>query len=211
MLLLVPDGPHLRAGAKFDPTAFATIFRSAEFRASAFGYFGHMWELYAFYAFLPVLLAVRLGSDAPMVSVWSFVTIGAGFVGCVVGGYLSRVIGSGRVAFMQLSASGLCCLTSPLAFLAPLPVFLAFLAFWGVVVAGDSPQFSTLNARSAPPMLVGSALTIANCVGFSVTIVSIAILARLSPILGPQYLFLVLVPGPLLGLAALRRLIPKSP
>jgi MFS family permease len=209
MFLLVPDGPHLRAGAKFDPAAFATIFRSAEFRASAFGYFGHMWELYAFYAFLPVLLAARLGSDAATVSVWSFAAIATGFLGCVAGGYLSRGIGSARVAYMQLSASGLCCLVSPLAFLAPLPVFLAFLLFWGVVVAGDSPQFSTINARFAPPRLVGSALTIANCIGFSITIVSIALLAWLIEIAGPQYVFLMLVPGPVLGLAALRRLAVK--
>jgi hypothetical protein len=111
---------------------------------------------------------------------------------------------------MQLSASGLCCLVSPLAFLAPLPVFLAFLLFWGVVVAGDSPQFSSLNARFAPPRLVGSSLTIANCIGFSITIVSIALLAWLIEAAGPQYVFLMLVPGPVLGLAALRRLAAKS-
>jgi len=88
ILLLVPDGPHLRAGAKFDPAAFVEIFRSPDFRASAFGYFGHMWELYAFYAFLPVLLAARLGGDGAAVSVWSFAAIGAGFLGCTLGGYL---------------------------------------------------------------------------------------------------------------------------
>lgn len=206
MLVLVPDGPHLRAGSKFDPTAFATIFRSADFRASAFGYFGHMWELYAFYAFLPVLLAARLTSDGAATSLLSFSAIGIGLVGCVAGGYLSRTMGSPRVAFIQLSASGLCCLVSPLAFMAPLPIFLAFLMFWGMVIVGDSPQFSALNARLAPPRLVGSALTIANCIGFSITTVSIALLAWLIGIVGPQYVFLFLVPGPLLGLLALRRL-----
>jgi MFS family permease len=209
MLLLVPDGPHLKAGATFDPTAFATIFRSADFRASAFGYFGHMWELYAFYAFVPVLLMARLGTQSATVSLWSFLAIAAGFLGCVAGGYVSRRIGSARVAFVQLSASGLCCLVSPLMFLLPLPLFLAFLLFWGVVVAGDSPQFSALNARFAPPRLVGSALTIANCIGFSITIVSIALCAALIDTAGPQYVFLLLVPGPVLGLMALRRLTVK--
>jgi len=107
---------------------------------------------------------------------------------------------------MQLGASGLCCLVSPLAFAAPLPVFLGFLLFWGVVIVGDSPQFSTLNARFAPPALVGSALTIANCIGFSITIAAIALLARLIDAVGPQYVFLILAPGPALGLAALKRL-----
>jgi hypothetical protein len=209
MFFLVPDGPHLSAGAMFAPAASATIYRSADFRASAFGYFGNLWELTAFYAFLPVLRAARLGSDAATVSMWSFAAIATGFFGCMAGGYLSRGIGSARVAYMQLSASGLCCLVSPLAFLAPLPVFLAFLLFWGVVIVGDSPQFSTLNARFAPPSLVGSALTIANCIGFSITIVSIALLGRLLEIAGPHYAFAMLVPGPLLGLAALRRLVAK--
>lgn len=209
MLLLVPDGPHLGAGARFDPTAIATIFRSADFRASAFGYFGHMWELYAFYAFLPLLLAARLSGDTMAVSFWSFAAIASGFFGCTIGGYLERKIGSARVAFMQLSASGLCCLVSPLAFLAPIPVFLAFLLFWGVVVAGDSPQFSALNARFAPRGYVGSALTIANCIGFSITIASLALVGELVEPLGPQYVFLLLVPGPLLGLAALARLASK--
>jgi predicted MFS family arabinose efflux permease len=210
MFLLVPDGPHLRAGGKFDPAAFATIFGSADFRASAFGYFGHMWELYTFYAFLPVLLAARIGSDVATVSVWSFAAIATGFFGCTVGGYLSRAIGSARVAYIQLSASGLCCLVSPLAFLAPLPVFLAFLLLWGVVIVGDSPQFSTLNARFAPPELVGSALTVANCIGFSITIVSIALCSRLIEIAGPQYAFLMLAGGPVLGLAALSRLAARQ-
>jgi hypothetical protein len=202
-------GPHLRGGAKFAPAAFATIFRWADFGGSAFGFFGIMWVLYALYAFLRVLGGARLGSDAATVSMWSFAAIATGFFGCMAGGYLSRGIGSARVAYMQLSASGLCCLVSPLAFLAPLPVFLAFLLFWGVVIVGDSPQFSTLNARFAPPSLVGSALTIANCIGFSITIVSIALLARLIETAGPQYVFLMLVPGPVLGLAALRRLAVK--
>jgi len=206
MLLLVPDGPFLRTGARFDPTAIATVFRSADFRASAFGYFGHMWELYAFYAFLPVLLAARLGSDGATVSLWSFAAIATGFLGCMAGGYLARAIGSARVAYLQLSASGLCCLLSPLAFQAPLPVFLSFLLFWGVVIVGDSPQFSTLNARFAPSGLVGSALTIANCIGFSITIVSIGLLGVVIKSAGPQHVFLMLVPGPLLGLVALRRL-----
>lgn len=210
MLLLVPDGPHLKAAARFDAAAFATIFRSADFRASVFGYFGHMWELYAFYTFLPLLIAARLGGDGAMVSVWSFAAIASGFVGCTLGGYLSRHVGSARVAYVQLSASGLCCLVSPLAFLAPLPVFLAFLLFWGVVVAGDSPQFSTLNARFAPPRLIGSALTLANCIGFSITIVSIALLSWLVDTVGPQYVFLMLVPGPVVGLMGLRRLTRKA-
>jgi MFS family permease len=204
MALAVPDDPHLARGAKFDPAALATVFRARGFRASAFGYFGHMWELYAFWAFVPVALAARL--HAPAVPAWSFAVIAAGTLGCVAGGMASLRVGSARVAGAQLGASGLCCLASPFLFQAPLPVFLAFLLFWGVAVVGDSPQFSALNAANAPRDRVGSALTIVNCIGFSLTIPAIQLLNALAATVSIQYLFLLLAPGPALGLLALRPL-----
>jgi MFS family permease len=206
MLVLVPDGPHLARGAKFDPRALAVIFRSREFRASCFGYFGHMWELYAFWAFVPVVLAAHPGT-AQHISLWAFTVIAAGFLGCAGGGLVSLRAGSARVAFVQLAASGACCVLSPLAFGAPAPLFVAFLVLWGIVVVGDSPQFSALNARYAPRQLVGSALTIGNCIGFSVTIVSIQLLSVLASSVHPAWLFIALAPGPALGLLALRPLV----
>ena len=206
MLSFVPDGPHLVPGAKFDPRALAVIFRSPRFRASAFGYFGHMWELYAFWAFVPVVLAGHIGKNAGAaldVSFWAFCIIAAGALGCAGGGLVSLRTGSAPVAFWQLSASGLCCLLSPLLFGAPTPVYLAFLTFWGIVVVGDSPQFSTLNALNAPRELVGSALTIANCIGFAITIFSIQLLNGLAGLVPASYLFLPLTVGPVLGLIAL--------
>ena len=211
MYLLVPDGPYLQAGAGFDPTALVAIFRSPQFRASSFGYFGHMWELYAFWTFVPVYLAAHVGPEAlaPGVSLWSFLIIGAGAVGCVLGAILVPRYGSARIAFFQLGASGLCCLLSPVAFWLPQPAATGFLLFWGVVVVGDFPQFSALNARYAPPRLVGSALTIVNCIGFAITVVSIQLLKEALPIVGAQFMFLLLIPGPLLGLFALQRVVRK--
>jgi MFS family permease len=215
MFALVPDGPHLSRGAGFDPRALATIFREPRFRASAFGYFGHMWELYAFYAFLPFLIgahsAREAGASPASVSLWAFASIAAGAIGCVAGGLVSLRRGSAPVAFAQLLASGACCLLSPIAFLAPTPLFLGFLLFWGVVVAGDSPQFSALNAAAAPRELVGSALTIANCIGFSITIFSLQLLSAAAPTLGAQWLFLLLVPGPVLGLLSMLPLLRAAP
>jgi len=205
MFFLVPDGPYLAKAAKFDPAALATVFASKGFRASALGYFGHMWELYAFWAFVPVVLAARASQhDAPL---WSFIVIAAGALGCVGGGLVSLREGSARVAFAQLAASGACCLASPLLLLAPPAIVLAFLAFWGIAVVGDSPQFSALNAANAPREAVGSALTIANCIGFAVTIGSIQLLNALAGALPVEYLFLLLAPGPALGLLALRPLL----
>ena len=206
MYAFVPDGPQLSKGARFDPRGLAAIFREARFRASAFGYFGHMWELYAFWAFLPVVLAAHAAAGAqPGLSVplWAFAVIAAGALGCILGGLMSLRLGSAPVAFAQLSASGACCVASPLMFHAPTPVFLAFLLFWGVVVVGDSPQFSALNAANAPRERVGSALTIANCIGFAITIGSIELLNATAGALGAQRLYLLLAPGPLFGLVAL--------
>jgi MFS family permease len=207
MLALVPDGPHLAKGARFDPAALRAMFRVPAFRASSFGYFGHMWELYAFWAFVPVALAAH---GRPEVALWSFFVIAAGAIGCIGGGLVSLRAGSAPVAFAQLSASGLCCLLSPLAFQAPAPLFLAFLLFWGVVVVGDSPQFSALNAQSAPRHLVGSALTIANCLGFGITIFSIQLLNALADRIAPQWLFLLLMPGPVFGLVCMSPLMRRD-
>lgn len=209
MYLAVPDGPFLSRGSGFNPRALALIFSSRRFRVSAFGYFGHMWELYAFWAFVPVILAAYFGTTSYAsagIPIWSFLIIGAGALGCIGGGLISLHTGSAPVAFWQLLASGICCLLSPLLFLAPWPVFLAFLLFWGIVVAGDSPQFSTLNAQNAPPELVGSALTIANCIGFAISIVSIQLVNTLAGNLEPRYLFLVLSVGPAVGLLAMSSL-----
>jgi len=205
MLALVPDGPYLGKSAKFDPKALAVIFRSRPFRASAFGYFGHMWELYAFWAFVPFVLAAHAAAHGGELNipVWAFLVIAAGFLGCAGGGLVSLRVGSARVAFAQLAASGVCCAVSPLAFHAPTALFLAFLLFWGITVVGDSPQFSALNAQNAPRELVGSALTIGNCIGFAITIVSIQLLNALAGILNPAWLLVVLTPGPILGLMAL--------
>jgi MFS family permease len=213
MLWLVPDGPHLVKGTRFSPDAFKTIFQSKDLRSAAFGYFGHMWELYTLWAFVPVFLSNYLAGKAQSlnVSYWSFGIIAAGFLGCAGGGLLSKKAGSAKVAFYQLAASGICCLISPLMFQAPTSIFLSFLVFWGILVVGDSPQFSALSAQTAPPELVGSALTLINCIGFFITIFSIQIANYLTTLISPNYIFLFLTPGPLFGLIQLGPLLYKRP
>jgi predicted MFS family arabinose efflux permease len=214
MYALVPDGPYLGPGARFSLRSLATVFKSAGFRSSSFGYFGHMWELYAFWAFVPPALAAyattRSSGGGFDISLVSFAVIAAGAVGSVAGGYLALRFGSARVGFAQLAASGLCCLLSPLLLDLPPPLFLSILIFWGVVVAGDSAQFSALNARYAPAGQLGSALTIANCIGFGISIVSIQLLNHTAGSLSARYLFLLLLPGPLFGLWSLRSLLREQ-
>jgi hypothetical protein len=85
-------------------------------------------------------------------------------------------------------------------------VFLVFMLLWGITVAGDSPQFSALNAKYAPREYLGSALTIVNSIGFLLTIISIQFASWLLPLLSIEYLFWLLLPGPVIGLWALRSL-----
>ncbi|MFT4686721.1 MAG: MFS family permease [Neolewinella sp.] len=205
VLFFVPDGPFRKVGSQPKFTAFFRVFRNEPFRAAAFGYFGHMWELYAFWAFVPVWLAAYFaGQTVPVsISLLAFCVIAVGGLACVLGGYLSERFGVRRVAAFALGASGLCCLFSPLAFAFPPVLLLLFLLFWGMVVVADSPLFSTLVAGSAEAEVKGTALTIVNCIGFAVTIVSLQLLSGAEEWLDVKWLFVLLLPGPVFGLVGL--------
>lgn len=207
MLLLVPDGPYRKPGQKLQFTAFLHGFRQPPFRSAAFGYFGHMWELYTFWAFVPVMLtaySTRFPQAQLHVPLLSFLIIASGGAACVCSGLVSQYFGTKRVATVALFLSGLCCLLSPL-FLFHNSVFvlIAFLFFWGLVVIADSPLFSTLVAQNAPEESRGTSLTIVNCIGFSITIVSIQLMRVLTGKYDAQYIYMFLAVGPVLGLIAL--------
>ncbi len=205
---LIPDGPYRKLGAQFKPQAIIDIFKFPEFRSAAFGYFGHMWELYAFWTFLPFFLLSwsNVQKQAFNISFSAFILISLGGLACILGGYRSLKIGSKKVAWRMLLVSGLCCLLSPFFFLqGNLLLLLVFLGIWGFSVVGDSPQFSTLVAKHAPEAYRGSALTIVNCIGFALTIGSIQLLNYISLTLATEWLFLALLPGPILGLLAIKR------
>ncbi len=208
LMLLVPDGPYRKAGQKLNLFAFLEVFRDQQFRASAFGYFGHMWELYAFWTFVPVMLKsykhIQPGS-AFETSLWSFLIIGIGGLSCVMGGLLSQSFGTRRTASTALLLSGLCCLLSPLVFQTNSSIlFLGFLLFWGMVVIADSPLFSTMVANNAPPEIKGTALTTVNCIGFAITIISIQLINWLQTWTDSLAIYMILALGPVFGLVALR-------
>ena len=211
--VFVGDGPYRRPGAGFQPQALVHIFRSKDFRAAAFGYFGHMWELYTFWAFVPVLLQLygkehNIGLGIPMLA---FIIIAAGSISCVLGGYWSQRTGSARVAWYALLCSGCCCIAAPFMLQASLPVFIAFLLLWGLAVIADSPQFSALVAQFAPPQHRGTALTFITSIGFFITVVSMFLFDQLLHLTSfSVYSFAVLAIGPLLGLISLRGILHNA-
>ena len=204
ILLFVPSGPYRKARVIADHFAFLKVFRNRKFRAAAFGYFGHMWELYTFWAFVPVILGVyslTYRETSLNIPLFSFFIIASGGLACIAGGYIASRHGLKRTAGTALALSGICCAISPLLFLQGSGVLLpVFLIFWGAVVVADSPLFSTLVATNAEGESRGTALTIVNSVGFAITIVSIQLVTYLITLTNPLYIFPILAIGPAFGL-----------
>ena len=214
VVYLLGEGPHLPpARRRAIPWGSALrVFLNPKFRASAFGYFGHMWELYAFWTLLPFLVAgcLRVATDAGQPALTSALTFGImgvmGATGAILAGAASERLGSPRVAALALFTSGLMCLLFPL-----VPDFLwvlqlGLLVTWGLSVVADSAQFSATSAKVCPAHLVGGALALQNSLGFLLSTVSINLVMASYENLQASVAWLLL-PGPILGLLCFRRLL----
>ena len=207
MVTLVPDGPFRKPAQTTNSGAFFKVFQNQKFRSVAFGYFGHMWELYAFWTFVPIILSSYKSIHTQAifnVPLMSFVIIAVGGLACVAAGYLAQVFGAQKTATISLLLSGICCFIFPFVFMYGNDYwFLGFLIIWGLVVIADSPLFSTLLAQNVQAEQKGTALTIVNSIGFLVTIVSIQLINFLLDFTDSQTTYLILALGPILGLIAL--------
>ncbi len=208
----VAEGPHRFPSARFDARMAAAVFVDRGARLACFGYFGHMWELYAMWAWIGTFLAASLaerGGDGYAglnPSTTTFVVIASGALGCWLGGAAADRWGRTTLTMTAMAVSGLCALGIGLTFGDAPVLTLAVALVWGVTVIADSAQFSTAITELSPPAYVGTALTMQTCVGFAITIVSIWIVPVVVAHTGWRWAFAVLAPGPALGVLAMARL-----
>jgi MFS family permease len=209
LILLVGDGPFAAPAARFDATQIGKVFRNRGVRLADFGYFGHMWELYAMWTWIPVFLRASFSlrsEPARLAEAASFLVIGSGAAGCVAGGLLGDRVGRTAVTSWAMAISGACCLGIGFLYAAPPAVLLAFSAVWGAAVVADSAQFSACVTELADARYMGTALTIQTCVGFLLTMVSIELVGVAQRAVGWRWAFALLAPGPALGVVAMLRL-----
>ena len=212
--LTVSDGPYVRPSAPFDPHAVRRVMRDRGVRLAIFGYLGHMWELYAVWAWISAFATASLaasGSSTPRGgALLAFLTIAAGAVGCVIAGHWADRWGKARVAGGAMWASAACAAAAGLVYGQAPPLLVALGVVWGFAVVADSAQFSALVSEHAPDTHVGTALTLQICAGFLLTMVSVRVVPAVADAIGWQWAFVALVPGPLIGAAVMARMAVTS-
>jgi MFS family permease len=205
----VGEGPYRFPKAVFDPRQVRFVFSNRGVRLASLGYFGHMWELYAMWAWFIVFISSSIGAGdrtstaAPYIT---FAVIGIGGLGCWIGGILGDRWGRTNTTALMMVVSGLCSILIGLAFTGPTWLVVAIALVWGFAVVADSAQFSTIVTELADQAYVGTALTLQLALGFTLTVATIWLMPVLERALTWRWAFAFLAPGPALGAAAMLRL-----
>lgn len=210
MRVFVPDGPYPFPRASFEPGYAFRTFADPAVRLANFGYFGHMWELFAMWSWFAAYLGDSFRAagvtDARLGPLGTFVVIGSGAIGCYAGGVLGDRWGRTRTTALAMAVSGTCAALAGVVFGASPILVLALGVLWGIAVIADSAQFSTMVTELADEAYVGTALTVQMALGFLLTVVTIWVVPLARDAFGWQWAFALLVPGPALGVVVMLRL-----
>lgn len=200
------EGPFAFPATPFDPRKIGLVVTDRKVRLASIGYFGHMWELYAMWAWFAAFFTEVLDGNSQGAGLATFAVIGIGAIGCWVGGVLGDRFGRTQATSLAMAISGTMALVAGLTVSAPWPIALGVGLVWGFWVVADSAQFSALVTEHADQRYVGTAVTMQLAVGFTLTVVTIFLVPIIRDVSGWWLAFAVLAPGPVVGIIAMQRL-----
>ena len=212
MVFAVKLGPHHSIAARFDPKVITSAWTNRRVRLAYAGYLGHMWELYAMWAWIAAATAASYGLSVPLADAeWlskltAFIAIAAGGLVCAFAGIAADRIGKAEVTIIAMALSGTSAIAAALTFGGPIWLTFVIVVIWGITVIPDSAQFSALVADASPPDQAGSLMTFQTALGFALTFATVQATPILASSLGWPIVLAALALGPAFGIVAMLKL-----
>ena len=213
LVLFSALGPFYSRATHFSAKTLKMAWQHPSMRRVFIGYLGHMWELYAFWAWIGIALGAAFSVQDPgsthqdMAKLIAFGAVAIGAIACVIAGHFGDRIGKAKITILAMSGSAISALLAALVFSGPPALLIIVVLFWGATIIADSAQFSALIADIAPAQHVGSLMTLQTALGFGLTVVTVQLTPWLAEMAGWPAVFIVLAIGPLIGIVAMRSLL----